>query len=224
MEGLQQNLWDVTGEAGRDEPLYRSQHTTQMGKELGSKSFAFVDLPSGFSQPFSRVSLATLQRDTIWAALKMQRQSPGLGKGLPGTPSWSLAVFQAPCPVPTGRPQAASGHQWALVETDPFPGVSDTRVHGGPPSPGLLVRGQGAGLPTSCFLPCPGAGQTRGPRQGGRERMGAPHPGAPVLTCSALSPAGRCRSPSPRPLLAALGHRTEAEMRAEPETGLSAVT
>lgn len=45
-----------------------------------------------------------------------------------------------------------------------------------------------------------------------------------TLTCSGLSPAGRCLSPSPRPLLVALGHTTEAEIRAEPETGLSEAT
>lgn len=40
-----------------------------------------------------------------------------------------------------------------------------------------------------------------------------------ALTCSDLSPAGGCPSPSPRLPLVALGPRAEAEIRAEPPTG-----
>lgn len=44
VEGLPQRLWDVTGEVGGGEPLYRSQHTPWVGKEPWGKNSAIRGL------------------------------------------------------------------------------------------------------------------------------------------------------------------------------------
>lgn len=48
VEGLEQSLWDVTGETGGGEILYRSQHPPGWERDRGVKALHLCTLPKDF--------------------------------------------------------------------------------------------------------------------------------------------------------------------------------